>query len=166
MLRLTHVLCFLTRDDQVLMLHRRRSPNRGLWNGVGGRIEAGESPLAACLREVHEETGYVLATARFAGLLTWRGFEIVDGGLYIFTAPAPAGDPAPCEEGILEWQPREWVLTSPTVVSNIHIFGRLVLEGAPPQVYHFDYRNGEITHHEVRPLPGWVSVTRNTYGRA
>ena len=44
------------------MLHRRRPPNQGLWNGVGGRIEAGEPPLAACLREVQEETGYRLAT--------------------------------------------------------------------------------------------------------
>jgi 8-oxo-dGTP diphosphatase len=160
MLRLTHVLCFLTRGDRVLMLYRFKSPNRGLWNGVGGRIEAGESPLEACLREVQEETGYGLGTPRFAGLLTWRGFEIADGGLYIFTAPAPGGDPAHCEEGILEWQPRKWVFTSPTVVSNIHFFGPLVLDGAPPQVYHFEYRDGEIARHEVKPLPGWVSVTQ------
>ena len=54
---LTHTLCFLTRADQVLMLHRRKPPNQGLWNGVGGKIEAGETPLEGCLREVLEETG-------------------------------------------------------------------------------------------------------------
>ena len=79
---LTFTLCFLTRDDQVLLLKRRRPPNQGLWNGVGGHVEPGETPLAACLREVREETGYRLKTARFAGILTWRGFEIPAGGLY------------------------------------------------------------------------------------
>jgi len=54
----SYTLCFLTRGDHILMLHRRRPPNQGLWNRVGGRIEAGESPLTACLREVREETGY------------------------------------------------------------------------------------------------------------
>ena len=42
-----YTLCFLTRGDHILMLHRRRPPNQGLWNGVGGRIEVGELLLAA-----------------------------------------------------------------------------------------------------------------------
>ncbi|MBN1888465.1 MAG: NUDIX domain-containing protein [Thermoflexales bacterium] len=155
---LTHVLCFLTRGKRVLMLHRNKAPNRGLWNGVGGRIEPGEAPLAACLREVREESGYVLSTARFAGLLTWQGFELPPGGLYLFTAPAPAGNPVSCEEGILRWQPRAWVLSSPQVVANIHIFGPAVLDGAPLQAYHFEYGNGQIVHHELKPLPGWLEL--------
>ena len=62
----THTLCFLTSGERVLMLCRRKEPNRGLWNGVGGRIEAQETPHAACLREVREETGLQLAAARFS----------------------------------------------------------------------------------------------------
>lgn len=96
-------LCFLMRGDDVLLLYRRRPPNRGKWNGVGGRLEPGETPLAACLREVREETGYVLETARFAGLLTWTGFEIADGGLYLFLAEAPASEPHANAEGELRW---------------------------------------------------------------
>src|SRR5512136_2891052 len=100
-LPLTFTLCFLTRADQVLLLKRRRSPNRGLWNGVGGQVEPGELPLAACLREGREETGYALVAARFAGILTWRGFETPPGGLYLFTASAPEEEPAVCDEGEL-----------------------------------------------------------------
>jgi len=88
---LIYNLCFLTRRDQVLMLLRNKPPNRGLWNGVGGHIEPGEDPLDSVLREVREETGYVLASARFCGLLTWEGYEIPAAGLYIYTAPAPDG---------------------------------------------------------------------------
>jgi 8-oxo-dGTP diphosphatase len=146
-------LCFLTRRGQVLMLLRSKPPNRGLWNGVGGHLEPGETPLQSVLREVAEETGYTLPAARFCGLLTWEGYEIPSAGLYIYTAPAPDGEPHVTREGTLAWKPQSWIFTSAEVPSNIHYFGPLALGGAAPQVYHFVYRAGLIQRHEVRPLP-------------
>jgi len=158
-LSLPYTLCFLTRSDRVLMLHRRNPPNRGLWNGVGGRIEPGELPLAGILREVYEETSYRLSTAHFAGLLTWRGYEIQDGGLYIFTAPAPTGEPVGNDEGELAWKSLQWIFSSAEVPSNIHVFGPPALSGAPPQVYDFEYRAGLILSYEIKPLPDWVRIS-------
>ena len=154
-LTIRYTLCFLTRGADVLLLHRRRPPNQGLWNGVGGRIEPGEAPLESVLREVREETGFVLPGARYAGVLTWEGFETPAGGLYLFTAEAPAGQqPGPCSEGELAWKPLPWLFTSPEVVSNLHVVGPLVLASnpAPPQGYHFVYQQGEFVHYEIRPL--------------
>ena len=150
---ITFTLCFLTRADQVLLLKRRRPPNQGLWNGVGGHVEPGEAPLDACLREVREETGYRLTSARFAGLLTWRGFEIPAGGLYLFTARAPAGPVTACDEGQLQWHDWAWMLTSPEVVSNLHVVGPHLRSGAEPREYYFEYAQGEIVQHVIRPLP-------------
>jgi len=149
---LRYTLCFLTRGDEVLMLHRNYPPNQGLWNGVGGRLEPGESAIACIVREVREETGYLLAEAAFRGLITWDGFETPPGGLYLFTAEAPPGEPQECSEGELAWKPRAWVFSSPEVVSNIHIFGPLVMDGAPPQEYSFSYRDGRISNYEIRAL--------------
>jgi 8-oxo-dGTP diphosphatase len=155
---LTYTLCFLTRGEEVLMLHRNRPPNLGKWNGVGGRIEPGESPRMACLREVREETGYQLPNARFAGLLTWHGFEAPEGGLYLFTAPAPDEDPVAYEEGQLQWQPRAFTFTSDAVVDNLHYVLPAILDGTPPAVFHFDYRDGKMTAHAVYALPEWLGA--------
>ena len=146
-------LCFLTRGDEVLLLHRRRPPNVGLWNGVGGKLLPGETPLAGCLRELHEETGYTLSTARFAGTLTWSGFEIEDGGLYLFVAEAPAGEPIPNGEGELRWWPCAEAIRSPLVVANLHIVLPHLLNGAPPSTYHFIYHAGRLVGHTITHDP-------------
>ena len=52
---------FLEIDDKILMLYR--SADKALepskWTGIGGHIDASEinDPLAACLREIQEESG-------------------------------------------------------------------------------------------------------------
>ena len=142
------------------MLHRLKRPNQGLWNGVGGHIEPGETPSDSCLREVEEETGYTLLRVKFAGLLTWDGFEIADGGLYLFTAEAPPGEPRASHEGDLAWKTKKWVFSSPKVVENIHYVAPAVLNGSPPRQYHFNYQNSAIFKFAVHPLPDWVDVLR------
>lgn len=159
---LRFTVCFLTFGDQLLMLKRNKAPNKGLWNGVGGHIENGESPMASCLREVYEETGYRLPESHFCGLLTWRGYEIADGGLYLFTAPVSTPAFVPTNEGELAWKRRDWVFSSPETVSNIHYFGPKILNGAPICTYHFDYSDGNIQHYEILPLPPGIDVTHES----
>lgn len=45
------------RQNQVLMIKRDKPPAWGLWSVPGGRLEAGESLVEACKREIKEETG-------------------------------------------------------------------------------------------------------------
>lgn len=135
------------------MIHRRFPPNQGLWNGVGGHIEPGETPRQAVIREVFEETGYHIDTPRFAGLLTWEGFEIPPGGIAIFTAEVPHPDFVTNHEGDLAWQAREWACSSPQVVDNIHVFLPFILAGEAPRHYHFCYRDGQRVKDLIAPLP-------------
>jgi len=146
-------LCFLLYNDEVLMLHRRFPPNQGLWNGVGGHIEPGESPHEAVIREVAEETGYKIDDPKFAGLLSWEGYEVPPGALAIFTATVPHKNYINNFEGDLAWKPRKWVCTSPEVVDNIHVFFPLILAGEKPQHYHFRYHNGQRVEDFITNLP-------------
>jgi predicted aconitase with swiveling domain/8-oxo-dGTP pyrophosphatase MutT (NUDIX family) len=52
------VTCILRHSEKILMLKRSQkvSTNQGLWAGVSGYIEEGESPLQAANKEVSEET--------------------------------------------------------------------------------------------------------------
>ena len=146
-------LCFLLHGNDVLMLHRRFPPNQGLWNGVGGHIEPGETPREAIIREIAEETGYQVTEPRFAGLMTWDGFEISSGAIAIFTAEVTHRDFRTNHEGELAWRPRDWACTAPEVVSNIHVFLPRILSDEPLQHFHFSYRDGVRVSDVIRPLP-------------
>lgn len=106
------------------------------------------------MREITEETGLVVEQLRFAGLLTWEGFEIPSGGLFIFTAVVGdhLAEPIPCSEGTLAWKPRDWVFSDRSVVSNIHCFGPEVLGGSQPRRHHFVYQGGEIIQYSPGPI--------------
>ena len=50
---------FIEDSDRILLLHRHHSTSQGnLWGIPGGKVDRGETPLGAVIREVKEETGY------------------------------------------------------------------------------------------------------------
>jgi len=52
-------------DDRVLLIQRAVPPYEGFWTLPGGRLEEGETPRKAALRELFEETGLVVTDAVF-----------------------------------------------------------------------------------------------------
>ena len=65
---------FSTRAEFVLLLLKNRPDwQRGKLNGVGGKIEEGESPRAAMAREFEEETGIETP------LIIWHNFASFSG---------------------------------------------------------------------------------------
>src|SRR5258708_12077378 len=71
---LLYTICFCFQGDSVLMLFRNKPPNAQRWNGLGGKFQPGETPLACIQREIKEEAGIDLHLAErlhFAGIVTW-----------------------------------------------------------------------------------------------
>ncbi len=54
-------LCFLRRDDQILLALKTKKIGMGCLNGYGGGVEAGEDKKKAAVRELFEETDGVIA---------------------------------------------------------------------------------------------------------
>ncbi len=137
-------LCYIEKDNKYLMLHRTAKENdinHEKWIGIGGHCEEGESPEECILRETREETGYILDSVRFRGIVTFvsGGARDQDGiwteapvseYMYLFTASEFHGEPAPCDEGDLEWVEKDavWNLN---LWAGDRIFFRLLDEEAP-----------------------------------
>jgi 8-oxo-dGTP diphosphatase len=45
----------LMQENKILFLHRKKSPEPGTWALPGGKIDFGETPVAALIRELREE---------------------------------------------------------------------------------------------------------------
>ncbi len=69
-------LVFLTRPGEVLLIHKKTGLGKGKVNAPGGKIEPGETPEAAAVREVREEIGVEVHAVEHAGTLR---FQFVDG---------------------------------------------------------------------------------------
>jgi 8-oxo-dGTP diphosphatase len=55
---LTVAAALIVRDSKLLVCQRHRDDSHGLeWEFPGGKVEPGESPAQALLRELHEELG-------------------------------------------------------------------------------------------------------------
>ena len=103
-------LCYIEKDDKYLMLHRvskKNDVNKDTWIGVGGHFESGESPEDCLLREVKEETGLTLTSYRFRGILTFNFNDNESEYICLYTADGFEGELRECDEGTLEWVPKD-----------------------------------------------------------
>lgn len=68
------VAILIFRDGRVLAMRRAatKDAGAGLWETVSGRVEVGEQPLDAAMREVREETGLRCASTRGRWMRTSR----------------------------------------------------------------------------------------------
>ncbi len=71
-----YVLCFLYDKlyKHVALVHKIKPAwQAGKLNGIGGKVEPGEMPIAACSREFLEETGVEIPESEWRQFLTLSG---------------------------------------------------------------------------------------------
>ena len=131
---LNTTLCYITRGNEVLMLHRIKKQNdlnKDKWIGIGGKFEGEESPDECLLREAWEETGLRLTSWRCRGVITFLTSGPWEGEyMYLFTADGFEGQLKTCDEGQLEWISREKLDSLPKWEGD-KIFLDLLWQDAP-----------------------------------
>ena len=111
------VLCYLERDGAYLMMHRikkENDENHDKWIGVGGKIEAVESPFDAARREIAEECALTANKLDYRGIITFVSDEWGTEYMHLFTSSDFVGTPSlECDEGVLEWVKKEDIPSLP-----------------------------------------------------
>ena len=143
-------LCYLEKDGKYLMLHRvkeKEDINEGKYLGVGGHFEEGESPYDCAIREVFEETGLVLAEARYRAVVTFASDAYECEQMHLFTSGAFVGELIECTEGELRWVDKKEVFSLPMWEGDA-VFLRLLEEKEDffslKLTYHGDKLTGAI----------------------
>jgi 8-oxo-dGTP diphosphatase len=157
---IAYTLGFVIRGDEILMLNREKSPWKGAWNGVGGKLQPHETPLECIRRELLEETGIEANLGDFEdkGLLTWTDFEAIGNGLRIFFLRVDDRDslvtPMKTKEGILDWKKIEWIvdLKNEGVAKNIPLFLPELLAQQNKKHIHCVFENGRLKSVSIQPL--------------
>ena len=154
---LNTTLCYITRGDEVLMLHRvkkKNDVNQDKWIGVGGKFEEGESPEDCLCREVWEETGLKLQSWRYCGIVTFTCEGWAGEYMHLFTSDDFTGELKVCEEGDLQWVSREFLDALPKWEGDT-IFLKLMWENAPFFSLKLCYQKDKLLHAALNgsPLP-------------
>lgn len=100
-------LCYIRKNGKTLMLHRVKKENdmhEGKWNGLGGKIEEGETPEECIIREVKEECGLNAKNPLMKGALSFPQFSKGETWyVFLFVISEFDGELIESNEGNLEW---------------------------------------------------------------
>lgn len=131
-------LLFLRSEGQILLAMKKRRFGAGKWNGVGGKVEPGETFEQAAIRECQEEIGVTPKNIALRGELHFFDLPDVEHYCHIYAAYDWDGEPVETEEMRPEWFAEQdipydqmwpddefWI---PKFLNNIPFRGKVVIE--------------------------------------
>lgn len=132
-------LMFIIKNGQVLLIEKKRGLGAGKINGPGGKIEPGETPLEAVIRETQEELMITPLEPRKLGELRFSMSDCPDILCHVYRADDFSGNPTETDEAVPVWtmlaeipyhrmweDDRHWL---PLVLAQQPFLGYFVFEG-------------------------------------
>lgn len=103
---LVSAVAMVDADGRVLLNQRPEGKHlAGMWEYPGGKVEAGETPEAALIREIREELGVELCTTCFAPLgFVSHQYETFNLLMLLYVAHRWEGIPQSRENQALTWK--------------------------------------------------------------
>lgn len=106
-LKKSATLCYIINEDnQILLIMKKRGFGQGMYNGPGGKVEAGETPLESAIREVKEETGLEVKNLIDMGFIEFYFPEEKSDWnqkVHIYLTREYEGDLIETEEALPQW---------------------------------------------------------------
>lgn len=118
----------ILRPDGDFLLGRRPpgSIYAGYWEFPGGKVEAGESPRDALLRELQEELGITIETA-YPWITREFAYPHAHVRLHFFRVLRWKGELRDLQHDALEWQRTDKITVSPLLPANAPVLAALAL---------------------------------------
>jgi 8-oxo-dGTP diphosphatase len=136
-------LMFIVKDGRILLIEKKRGLGAGKINGPGGKIDPGETPLEAVIRETQEELLITPSTPRKLGELWFCMSNFPDILCHVYRADDHDGVPTETDEATPVWTPvgaipyhrmweddRHWL---PLLLEETPFHGRFVFDGEAMQ---------------------------------
>ena len=134
---------------ETLLVHRTAratDQHLGKYNGLGGKMEAGEDVFTCMEREILEESGLVCLNMQLRGTINWTGFgpEGENWLGFIFLVTAFSGTPfTRNQEGELLWHPLTKLLDLPMWEGDRHFLPLVFDQDPRPFHGYMPYQNGK-----------------------
>ena len=96
-------LVFIHQADRVLLIRKKTGLGQGKINGPGGKLEAGETPLQAAIREVQEELSITVLDPVERGELYFHFLDGLQMYVTVFSATQFEGTPTESIEAKPHW---------------------------------------------------------------
>ncbi|MBI4406661.1 NUDIX hydrolase, partial [Candidatus Micrarchaeota archaeon] len=99
------IACIVRHKGKILLIKRKKPPYAGLLSMPGGKVEFGEHPIAAALRETKEETGLEGRFEKMLGVFS----EVLEAPqrdhfiIFVCLLTAPSFEVNNSSEGELVW---------------------------------------------------------------
>jgi 8-oxo-dGTP diphosphatase len=132
-------LCFIVRDEKILLIQKKRGFGAGKINGPGGKIDPGETAIESALRETYEELGIKPRGATQHGELHFQFRDGFSLHCAVFLAHDFEGEPRETDEAVPLWTPlnaipydemwaddRHWL---PLLIRGAHFKGYFEFDG-------------------------------------
>lgn len=96
-------ILFIIKDGKILLIEKKRGLGAGKINGPGGKIDPGETALAAAIRETEEELCITPHAPRKLGELRFSMSDCPDILCHVYRSDDFTGTPTETDEAVPVW---------------------------------------------------------------
>lgn len=146
-------LCFVRKDNKILMINREKPPFMGMWNALGGHKEDNESALQCAIREIYEESNVLVDNAKLISISTWN---YDDDEIYVYLSDL-ADDfkienyPIKINEGIIDFKDINWIINEKNygIIDDLRLFLKDIKDENYHN-YHLIYDNSKLKEYIIK----------------
>lgn len=146
-------LCFVKKDNKILMINRNKPPFMGMWNALGGHKEENEDPKQCAIREIKEESNIIVNDAKLISISTWN---YDDDEIYVYVSYLPPDFdisiyPLKIDEGIIDFKEIDWIINPKNygIIEDLRVFLNDIKNGESHD-YHLVYNDSKLIEYIVK----------------